>query len=200
MDTIFKRSKDGIECVGAPQRFIIRANWKAPSEQFNGADGYHVATLHGQLWEGMVAPGDAARRHRPQAQHALLRSTSVRRWATELRCVPGVDRDFRKPTEVRIGMRTTDTITDGRDPIEILRTNLPQYLPSELVSELAETMTEGQLRALVSYPPNPGGIFPNVGFLHMNLRTHVPLGVDTFGVAQLGLRRKEGPAGVQGFG
>src|SRR6202034_1361450 len=60
LDTIFKRSKAGLECVGAPQRVVMRANWKAPSEQFNGADGYHVATLHRQMIEGMVGDDEVA--------------------------------------------------------------------------------------------------------------------------------------------
>ncbi|MCU1361253.1 MAG: aromatic ring-hydroxylating dioxygenase subunit alpha, partial [Ilumatobacteraceae bacterium] len=35
MDQIFRRLPAGLEAVGAPQRFRVQSNWKAPSEQFN---------------------------------------------------------------------------------------------------------------------------------------------------------------------
>src|SRR5262249_4712232 len=54
LDTMFKRSKLGLEVCGAPQRFVVNANWKLASEQFNGADGYHALTLHRSLMEGMA--------------------------------------------------------------------------------------------------------------------------------------------------
>ena len=49
LDTIFKRSKRGLRMLGAPQRFVVKANWKAAAEQFSGADGYHLMTLHRSL-------------------------------------------------------------------------------------------------------------------------------------------------------
>jgi phenylpropionate dioxygenase-like ring-hydroxylating dioxygenase large terminal subunit len=49
-DILFKRSDRGLEVLGPPQRFMVRANWKAAGEQ-SAADGYHTLTLHRWLGE-----------------------------------------------------------------------------------------------------------------------------------------------------
>ncbi|MGH7899043.1 MAG: aromatic ring-hydroxylating oxygenase subunit alpha, partial [Candidatus Binatia bacterium] len=50
LDLMFARTDAGLEVVGCPQRFIVRANWKCASEQWAG-DGYHGATLHRSIEE-----------------------------------------------------------------------------------------------------------------------------------------------------
>src|SRR2546430_703920 len=42
-DLMFDRSEAGLEVLGPPQRFVIRANWKCAGEQHSG-DGYHNLT------------------------------------------------------------------------------------------------------------------------------------------------------------
>jgi len=50
LDLMFDRTPEGLEVLGPPQRFIINANWKCPSEQHN-VDGYHTLSLHASLME-----------------------------------------------------------------------------------------------------------------------------------------------------
>lgn len=173
LDTIYKRTNGGLECVGAPQRSVIRANWKAPSEQFCGADGYHVATLHKSLVERVVGP-DAP----PAVLQEAIRATMF-----------GIDIGSRLGHGLRAlsrngvrsrGARMGEALPPDLTPLEALTADPPQGLPVELVPELFENLDDGQIHALLTYPPNPGGMFPNVGFLHTNLRVHIPTGVDTF--------------------
>jgi phenylpropionate dioxygenase-like ring-hydroxylating dioxygenase large terminal subunit len=57
-DLMFDRSEAGLEVLGPPQRFVIRANWKCAGEQHSG-DGYHNLTLHYSLQElEMMAGGE----------------------------------------------------------------------------------------------------------------------------------------------
>lgn len=49
-DMLFCRTLKGMEVLGPPQRFIVRANWKAAGEQ-SAADGFHTLTLHRWLGE-----------------------------------------------------------------------------------------------------------------------------------------------------
>lgn len=50
LDLLFGLSEHGLEVIHAPQRFVIDANWKSPSENFAG-DDYHLGTLHRSVWE-----------------------------------------------------------------------------------------------------------------------------------------------------
>jgi hypothetical protein len=79
-------------------------------------------------------------------------------------------------------------------PIEMLMAFPPPGVPRELVPQLANHLTEGQLRAMVTYPPAAGGLFPSVGMLnayaftagfepgcgHLVVHTFVPRAVDCF--------------------
>ena len=47
---LFCRTDKGMEVLGPPQRFIVRANWKTAGEQ-SAADGFHTLTLHRWLGE-----------------------------------------------------------------------------------------------------------------------------------------------------
>jgi phenylpropionate dioxygenase-like ring-hydroxylating dioxygenase large terminal subunit len=173
LDTIFKRTNNGLECIGAPQRFQVQANWKTASEQFNGADGYHAATLHRANYE-LRTPGDDVAINQGIALTMFgidigspmghgLRAIDVRSLAQSGR-IDGLD-------ETKFGTL---------DAWEFLQQTPPNGLPPELVPELEQNLTDGQLRAMASYAPFPGGMFPNVGFLGANLRVHVPSGVDSF--------------------
>lgn len=45
LDTVFDLHEDGMEVLGAPQRFLVPADWKAGAENFAG-DNYHAPHLH----------------------------------------------------------------------------------------------------------------------------------------------------------
>ncbi|HVX22311.1 MAG TPA: aromatic ring-hydroxylating dioxygenase subunit alpha [Acidimicrobiales bacterium] len=55
LDMMYKRTDAGIEVVGPPQRWVIRCNWKLPSEQFSG-DAYHVGSAHRSLYDVGFGP------------------------------------------------------------------------------------------------------------------------------------------------
>ncbi len=49
LDLVFGLDKDGVEVLGAPQRFVVDANWKSGADNFSG-DDYHLGTLHKSVW------------------------------------------------------------------------------------------------------------------------------------------------------
>ncbi|MGK5112334.1 MULTISPECIES: aromatic ring-hydroxylating oxygenase subunit alpha [unclassified Geodermatophilus] len=50
LDLIFGLDAEGLEVLGAPQRFVVDANWKSGADNFSG-DDYHLGTLHRSVWE-----------------------------------------------------------------------------------------------------------------------------------------------------
>ncbi len=50
LDLLFGLNEDGMEVLGAPQRFVVDANWKSGADNFSG-DDYHLGTLHRSVWE-----------------------------------------------------------------------------------------------------------------------------------------------------
>ncbi|MGV9861069.1 aromatic ring-hydroxylating oxygenase subunit alpha [Rhodococcus koreensis] len=50
IDLVFGLNDAGVEVIGAPQRFVIAANWKSGADNFSG-DDYHLGTLHRSVWE-----------------------------------------------------------------------------------------------------------------------------------------------------
>lgn len=50
LDLVFGLNSEGVEILGAPQRFLVEANWKSGSDNFSG-DDYHLGTLHRSVWE-----------------------------------------------------------------------------------------------------------------------------------------------------
>lgn len=50
LDLVFGLNEYGIEVLGAPQRFVIDADWKSGADNFSG-DDYHLGTLHQSVWE-----------------------------------------------------------------------------------------------------------------------------------------------------
>ena len=50
LDLVFGLNEYGVEVLGAPQRFVIDANWKSGADNFSG-DDYHLGTLHKSVWE-----------------------------------------------------------------------------------------------------------------------------------------------------
>ncbi|MCU1360036.1 MAG: (2Fe-2S)-binding protein [Ilumatobacteraceae bacterium] len=189
LDTMYRRSKNGLEAIGAPQRFHIGANWKIPSEQFNGADGYHVATLHRTLVERMMPGADAA------AIQAAIRGLLF-----------GVDVGSRLGHGVRTvartaAVRTSLTTFDDARIIDLtagalasLASDPPDGTPPELVHELRSHLTDDQIRLLATFPPNPGGMFANIGYVRTNIHTHNPLGARQFEMMHWVLVERDAPA------
>jgi len=50
LDLLLGLDGEGMEVLGAPQRFVIDANWKSGADNFSG-DDYHLGTLHRSVWE-----------------------------------------------------------------------------------------------------------------------------------------------------
>lgn len=50
LDLVFGLNGHGIEIIGAPQRFVIDADWKSGADNFSG-DDYHLGTLHRSVWD-----------------------------------------------------------------------------------------------------------------------------------------------------
>lgn len=57
LDLVLDRSDGGLEVVGAPQRWIIDANWKLGADNFVG-DAYHTLMTHRSMVELGLAPPD----------------------------------------------------------------------------------------------------------------------------------------------
>jgi phenylpropionate dioxygenase-like ring-hydroxylating dioxygenase large terminal subunit len=50
LDIMYKRTDGGVEVLGPPQRWVVKANWKLASEQFSG-DAYHIGAAHRSLYD-----------------------------------------------------------------------------------------------------------------------------------------------------
>jgi nitrite reductase/ring-hydroxylating ferredoxin subunit len=184
LDTIFKRTDNGLECVGAPQRFRVQANWKTASEQFCGADGYHAATLHRANYE-LRNWGD---------DEAIQKGIALTMFAIDIGSKEGHGLRALDVRSLALSGRSFGSATDGKGDMtamEFLAQAPPAYLPPELVAQLPNNLTAGQLEALASYAPFPGGVFPNVGYLGANFRVHVPTGVDSFEMINFVLVEKD---------
>jgi nitrite reductase/ring-hydroxylating ferredoxin subunit len=175
LDTIFKRSKNGLVCVGAPQRFKINANWKIPSEQFCGADGYHVATLHRTLIERFMPGADAAAIQ--EALRAVLFGVDV-----GSRLGHGV-RTSARSNSLGVSLEAFDDARAGELTELAIRSLIEEPidgLPTELAGEVRAHLSDAQIRQLATYPAIPGGIFPNNGFVRSTIHSHNPLGHGAF--------------------
>lgn len=57
MDAIFGLHKDGMTVLGAPERLIVKSDWKIGAENFTG-DAYHVGTAHYSATLSKFVDGD----------------------------------------------------------------------------------------------------------------------------------------------
>jgi hypothetical protein len=62
-------------------------------------------------------------------------------------------------------------------PIERLKIMPPAGLTPEMVPDLVNRLTEDQLTVLANYPPNVGGLFPNIGTFSFEFPT--PMGMSS---------------------
>lgn len=180
-DILFKRTDKGMEVLGPPQRFTVRANWKAAGEQ-SAADGYHTLTLH--RWLGEV--GNYSKKGEGEGGGGDL---SPEMYGVEvssphghaLRCID-LGRKIRRMTGLDPDVLSVD---------EKLNALPPAGMTKEMVEQLKRNLTPEQLQVQTSMPPQVGGIFPNVlfGFVYipqadgsvvgsMTMHAYVPKGPD----------------------
>jgi len=180
-DILFKRTDKGMEVLGPPQRFTVRANWKAAGEQ-SAADGYHTLTLH--RWLGEV--GNYSKKGEGESGGGDL---SPEMYGVEvssphghaLRCID-LGRKIR---------RMTGLDPDALSVDEKLNALPPAGMTKDMVEQLKRNLTPEQLQVQTSMPPQVGGIFPNVlfGFVYipqadgtvvgsMTMHAYVPKGPD----------------------
>ena len=180
-DILFKRSDKGMEVLGPPQRFTVRANWKAAGEQ-SAADGYHTLTLH--RWLGEV--GNYSKKTEGEGGGGDL---SPEMYGVEvssphghaLRCID-LGRKIRRMTGLDPDKLSID---------EKLNALPPAGMTKDMVEQLKRNLTPEQLQVQTSMPPQVGGIFPNVlfGFVYipqadgtvvgsMTMHAYVPKGPD----------------------
>ena len=180
-DILFKRTDKGMEVLGPPQRFTVRANWKAAGEQ-SAADGYHTLTLH--RWLGEV--GNYSKKGEGEGSGGDL---SPEMYGVEvssphghaLRCID-LGRKIRRMTGLDPDVLSVD---------EKLNALPPAGMTKEMVEQLKRNLTPEKLHVKTSMPPQVGGIFPNVlfGFVYipqadgsvvgsMTMHAYVPKGPD----------------------
>jgi phenylpropionate dioxygenase-like ring-hydroxylating dioxygenase large terminal subunit len=193
----FDRTKSGLQVAGPPARFVMDANWKLPTDQFNG-DAYHSLSLH---WS-MAELG-----HIPKDRLAIMRGVNIATVAghhTRLRMIQPPDEDG----SVR---RYQDNVA-----------GLPGMTPA-LEAELAERLSPAERDLVARAYPTNGNLFPSVywmaiqtmyasgepapGLLHF--RVHVPRGPGQVETMNWALFERDAPpeiqrgcirAGVQNFG
>ena len=179
-DMLFCRTDRGMEVLGPPQRFIVRANWKTAGEQ-SAADGFHTLTLH--RWLGEVggyakkAEGEAGADLSPEMYGVEVSSPH----GHALRCI-----DLGRKIRRLAGMDPDQLSVDQK-----LAALPPAGMTKEMVGQLAKNLTPDQLKVMAWMPPQVGGMFPNVlfGFVYipqsdgtivgsMTLHAYIPRGPD----------------------
>ena len=193
-DTLFLRTKAGMELLGPPQKATINANWKTAGEQSAG-DGFHTLTLHRSLMElGRIGgTGDTEMNEKiAPAMYAVEVSAN----GHGCRLIPPY-----KSLRSLIGKKNDELSVD-----EELTHLPPPGLTPEMVPELKTHLSDDQLWVLANNPPAAGGIFPNIGFLwlytqqldgtlgaRMALHTFVPRGPDKFEFWTWAFAEKDAP-------
>lgn len=178
-DMLFCRTDGGLEALGPPQRFIVRANWKAAAEQ-SASDGFHTLTLHRSLMEtGLMGGSDESIYANAPAMYGIDISSPQ---GHSLRCIPA---------ELTFSMFMGMNSLKGIGTQERLRILPPPGIPQELLAQLEQRMSPSQLKLLAQAPPQVGGMFPNVliAFIYapradgkysgaLTLHSYVPKGPD----------------------
>lgn len=146
LDIVWGLTDRGMEVVGPPQRWIIKCNWKLPSENFV-ADGYHVGGTHRALGEVGLLP--------MQTIDDILFGVNVTDPKTGhgLRCV-----SFFLPPGTEASLENVAPFF-GLSP--------------ELLPQVERRLSKGQLEVFLSYPPVVGTIFPNFSWLNAPFPTEI---------------------------
>jgi nitrite reductase/ring-hydroxylating ferredoxin subunit len=194
MGTVFDRTDKGLETVGPPMRWTFHANWKLPSEQNIGIDGYHNSWTHRSMIDlGIFGAGKTD----PDSL-ALVGTNVSSRWAHSARIV-----DFSGVVGVQKGGPS-----EGLDAV--LRSMPPPGLTAELLDQLDGHLTLHQKEVLALSPPFAGGVFPNFAWLAfqwpaadgslsaiLTIRTFLPRGPDKVEFVTWVLVEKDAPEDVK---
>jgi len=149
MDQLFCRTDNGLELLGPPQRFVLPCNWKVPGEQ-SGSDGFHTLTLHRSLMEGGVMGGTAETIY-DQAPGMYGVDVSCEQ-GHSLRCLEA-EKTFKMFADIPF---------EGKSTEERLNLLTPPGITKEMIPELFKNLSADQVEQLATFPPQVGGMFPNV--------------------------------------
>jgi nitrite reductase/ring-hydroxylating ferredoxin subunit len=182
LECILCRTDGGLEVLGAPQRALIRSNWKGPAEQ-GSIDGYHAVGLHRSLRD----LGFLGREMTPQAWGLI--SVDISANGGGLRC-----------TDLR------DVIRGDLTDKEKLEQAPPIGLTPEMVLQLGNNLSPEQVAVVANYPPSVGQAFPSFEFLltpgpledgragpFLALHTWVPRGPEAFEIWTWNLVERDVP-------
>lgn len=175
LNMMFNRPKNGMEVLGAPQRFVVDANWKVAAEQF-ACDALHAGQLHRSLSD--LTGGD---RNKAEDWQLYCPEVSTDN-AHSILCF-----------DQTLIFKKFDPEHEKIPPLEKLKKLPPAGVPPELVEELGELFNQKELQMLADYPPSNGSMFPNIGLWNMNqlfsdgsvapyvsFRTYAPVGLNQF--------------------
>lgn len=189
-DMLFDRTDKGLEVVGPPQRFVLRANWKAACEQ-SASDGFHAYTLHEWLAELF---GNA------DMMSSMLSVEVTNKKGHSLRCMPMMNKFKRAEGLKQEGLTT-------REKLEILS---PPGITPDMAPELERHLTPEQIDMLIKQPPQVGNIFPNMLIEHVYvpqgegkplgvfaLHTYMPRGADKMEFMNWILAEKDTPEEIK---
>jgi phenylpropionate dioxygenase-like ring-hydroxylating dioxygenase large terminal subunit len=135
LDAMINRTDRGFEVVGAPQRHIIKANWKLLAEQL--PDGYHTSTLHRSFSQLGVF------------EHRVSSGINV---ATSGGHVMRL-----------VNFKATWGLGNGGDDTPLmdrLAAVPPPGTDAEMTAQFPNNLSEGQMRLLSETPPTVMGLFP----------------------------------------
>lgn len=188
LNMIYNRPKNGMEVLGAPQRFVVDGNWKIAAEQF-ACDALHAGQLHRSL--ASLSGGDPN-----NAEDWQLYAPSVSTDGAHSIICFDQTLIFRKHLEDHAAVPA----------IEKLRMVPPPGMTADMVDELTDRFSQEDLQFLADTPPANGSLFPNIGIWNMNqifsdgstapyisLRTYTPVGVDQFEFTNWSLVAKDAP-------
>lgn len=176
-DLVFARRESGMTVLGAPQRFIIKANWKSAAEQCAG-DVFHAMNLHRSIFEmlGLDSSPDHLAGYAASAPQGHFMHCFDARTAFE-----------------RIAWFMGGNLAEARTAGELLRALPPTGMSDDMIPDLEARFDPERLRMLSEWRPTVGNVFPNTmmfsfpqpipdGRLGANIswRAFVPKGPDRF--------------------
>jgi len=149
MDQLFCRTDSGLELLGPPQRFVLPCNWKIPSEQ-SASDGFHTLTLHRSLMESGIMGG----------MSETIYEQAPGMYGVDVGCVQG--HSLRCLEAEKTFKIFADIPFEGKSVEERLQLLTPPGITKEMIPELFKNLSADQVEQLATFPPQVGGLFPNV--------------------------------------
>jgi len=143
MKVTFGRDPAGMEVIGPPQRWRVKANWKTVAEQFSG-DGYHTMTAHMS-----VLPVE----NRELASQGVDVSVN----GNGSRCID-------------LAALVSGAAAKDMNPIDALKARPPAGMTADMIDFFATITTPEEIDILVNYPPAVGMLFPNMSFMRSQIQ------------------------------